>query len=367
MILHKLERLDAKIDRMSSEKTEERPSSSVGVTSISTESPASLFHDVTASKATPISFSAHLMIDWPAVRRSLPSGVDVPDGGYALRLEDTRPGLAIGLRRLGEDLLSSLSISTVRELSDAYFATFNLATPVLDRQLYFQRTLGGAIHGGFDYDADSCVVLMTMALGCFGKHAMLETSKTSPHYHVTPSTELNFHTNSDHGGLGDIPGLMFYNEARKRIGFLESQHNMQITQFYLLAATYCGQLTRPVDCWSMTMRAGIGCLKFWQSEPCEDEWTLDMYSRLFWITVTYDTVLTQELIGLPSSKVRDMEDQVPLPKFVRYSQALSAPTQQDDQDDSSHYHFLSQIAHRIFLTRVYTTSYFSSKSFDQSS
>jgi hypothetical protein len=361
MILNKLNRLDAKIDRMSSEKTE-RPASAVVVAASMAESPGLPPHDVTLSKATPISFSAHLMIDWPAVRRSLPSSVDVSDGGYALKLEDTRAGLPAGQRRLVEDLSSSLSISTIRELSDAYFATFNLATPVLDRQLYFQRTLGGAIHAGFDYDADSCVVLMTLALGCFGKHAMLEASKTSPDYYVSPTTEQNTYAEPDYGVAEDIPGLMFFNEARKRIGFLESQHNMQITQFYLLAATYYGQLMRPVDCWSMTMRAGIGCVKFWQSERCEDEFTLDMYSRLFWITVFYDAVLTQELIGLPSSKVRDMEDQVPLPKFVHYSQGVGVPVQHDDQDDSFyHYHFLSQIAHRIFLTRVYTTSYFSSE------
>lgn len=316
MILHKLERLDAKVDQLT--RHEERPPASLPA-----ESPVEA---VSVTKGSPISFSAHLMLDWPAIRDLIPPSLSVSRGDYALKLEDNRTGLPLMSHPTN---LSDLSISTVRDLSDAYFATFNLTMPVLDRQLYFQRTLGTAINGGFGYDADSCVVLTTMALGCFGSDAL--SGRQSE----------------------DVPGLIFFNEARKRMGFLECENSMEICQFYLLAASYYGQLVRPVDCWSMTMRASVCCLRFWDNPPDMDEWTLDMFSRMFWVTVMFQTVLTQELIGLPTSKIRDLEDRVPLPRFVPYRTALS-----EGEDESFfHYHFLSQIAHRIFLTRVYNSIY----------
>lgn len=324
MILHKLERIDAKIDHFGVPATSPQLSRQA-------ESPRE------SIASTPISFSAHRMIDWPAIRELLPASLTVPSGDYSLRLEEQRPPLPTGSH--AEGFLADLSISVIRELSDAYFATFNLIMPILDRNIYFQRTLGTAINGGFGYDADSCIVLMTMALGCWGAQAVSDTSPLS-----------NGH-NADHE-----KSLAFYNEARKRTGFLECDHSMEICQFYLLSAVYAGQLVRPVDCWSYLMRAGTCCLKFWSS-PGGDDWTLDMYSRLFWINVMLETVLTQEMTDLPTSKIREMEDQVPLPKFV---QPFSTNT--EDDDSFYHYHFLSQIAHRMFLTRVYNSSYYSSKS-----
>ena len=362
IILHKLERLDAKIDQIS------RQDSDSGSTYRSTTLPPSKDEspprDSAISKATPISFSAHLMLDWPAVRAMLPPAAGVPKGNYSLKLEDQRPSLPPTSGRYADSFLADLSVSRVRELSDAYFATFNLANPVLDRKLYFQRTLGAAINGGFGYDADSCVVLMTMALGCWGLQ-VLSKQQPSPHthYHSSPVSDRHYQTPSEQGYSSEPAGLAFYNEARKRIGFLDCKYDMEICQFYLLAAIYHGQLLRPADCWSMTTRAATCCLRFWENPPLDgDEWALDMFSRLFWITVMHQTVLTQELVGLPGSKIRDMEDQVPLPKFVQFKQP-SYPTAPDDEDESFyHYHFLSQIAHRIFLTRVYNSSYYCSKS-----
>ncbi|ETN39399.1 uncharacterized protein HMPREF1541_05622 [Cyphellophora europaea CBS 101466] len=350
MILNKLERLDAKIDQITVPSASQPPAPIPGREPDSSQQLAD-------PKVKPISFSAHLMIEWPAVRELLPQSVVVPNGNYALQLEEERPNLPISQQRsYPEGFLADLSVSTVRELSDAYFATFNLMTPVLDRKLYFHRTLGAAINGGFGYDADSCVVLMTMALGCWGSQTLSESHRTSPLYHPSPLSDRSHHTPSEQS-TRDLPGLAFYNEARKRIGFLECEHSMQICQFYLLAATYLGQLLRPVDCWSMTMRAGTCCLKFWETSNEGDEWTKDMFSRLFWITVMFETVFTQELTDLPASKIRDMEDRVPLPKFVQFKHSFTT-TDADDDESFYHYHFLSQIAHRIFLTRVYSSSYY---------
>jgi hypothetical protein len=91
-----------------------------------------------------------------------------------------------------------------------------------------------------------------------------------------------------------------------------------------------------------------------------------MQSRLFWITVMYEALLTQEL-DLPTSNILDYEDRVPLPRFVNFpgfsfASMLSRPGSQAESADLSfcHYHFLSQIAHRRILTRL-RNSMFSSR------
>jgi hypothetical protein len=335
MILHKLERIDAKVDRIDS-----RQEAAISPSAVQPQQEPPTPRRVPVQPMTTISFSAHLMIDWPAVRGLLPSSTAVPDGNYLLRAEEERAPLPMtSPRSYTEDFLAELSASKVRELSDAYFATFNLMTPVLDRGIFYRETIGSVINGQFDCDPTTCIVLLTMTLGCWGTQAMAEAEQQHTESAHRPDTAL---------------GLAFYNEARKRFGFLECNHSMEMCQVYLLTAIYYGQLLRPVDCWSMLAKASTCCLRFWSSPRDEDEWTFDMWSRLFWITVMIETVLTQELTGLPMSRIRDMEDDVPLPKFVHpFSQRLS------DEESFYHYHFLSQIAHRMFLTRVYSSSYYS--------
>lgn len=80
----------------------------------------------------------------------------------------------------------------------------------------------------------------------------------------------------------------------------------------------------------------------------------------------FETILTQEL-SLPVSKLRDFEDKVPLPRFIKFQHLssihrVSAEEQREEQTDSVyHFHFLSQIAHRIILSRVQRSVYYFSR------
>ncbi len=108
---------------------------------------------------------------------------------------------------------------------------------------------------------------------------------------------------------------------------------------------------------------------------------MDMQARLFWITALFEALLTQEL-DVPVSSLLSYEDRVPLPKFVEFTGILShraspshvgsagasfgilpmasstslpslaAAAAEAEQDAFCHYNFLSQIAHRIILTRM---------------
>jgi hypothetical protein len=91
-----------------------------------------------------------------------------------------------------------------------------------------------------------------------------------------------------------------------------------------------------------------------------DEWEGDMKSRVFWNTVMYETILAQEL-DLPSSGLGQLEDYVPIPKFISFNPvglpSNIAPVSGPD-DPFFQYHFLAQVAHRIILTRIRHSLYF---------
>jgi hypothetical protein len=92
-----------------------------------------------------------------------------------------------------------------------------------------------------------------------------------------------------------------------------------------------------------------------------DEWMLDMQSRLFWITSMFEAVLSQEL-NLPPSNSLHLEEHIALPKFISAQDIASFGSFRYPGDDPFfHYHFLSQLAHRLILTRARNSLFHFSK------
>ncbi|KAM5360136.1 hypothetical protein ACJZ2D_013951 [Fusarium nematophilum] len=312
----------------------------------------------------PISFSAHQTLFWPAIQSSIPESVKLlcqengPD--YSTRLESSRPNLQHPLLPSGgeSDCLSKLSIATLKELSDVYFSTFNLASPILDQKIYFQRTLGVAIDGNFGVCMESCIVLVVMALGVIGQNALREAGfSSSPDNSSSSSTPGNI---AGQGRDEDLAGLAFFNEARRRLGFLICDQGLQACQFYLLSGLFYAESLRPIDWWAMLNKASACCA----ISRDRDEWMLDMQSRLFWITSMFEAVLTQEL-NLPPSHSLELEDQIALPKFISVDDIPSFGSFRYPGDDPFfHYHFLSQLAHRLILTRARNSLFHSSQTHD---
>jgi hypothetical protein len=89
----------------------------------------------------------------------------------------------------------------------------------------------------------------------------------------------------------------------------------------------------------------------------------DMQSRLFWITIMSEAIMSDEL-SLPTSRLKELQEQVPFPRFVKFDDYSSVTIDDiDDEEDGdalfNHYYFLSQIAHRILLNRTKESLYFS--------
>ncbi|KAL1885240.1 hypothetical protein Plec18167_001897 [Paecilomyces lecythidis] len=293
-----------------------------------------------ATGRVPISFSQHGVVLWPGARTLLPERLlaahERLGKNYVIHVEMSRPPLPMYIDpfppHAGDRWLETIPFATIKGLSDAYFASFNPISPIMDKHFFFSFTIGRVMQNGFGYSMETCIVLTVMALGCLAVQAYQQGN-----YPLPGTQGTHFEPPEWIGAiLEEQPGLRFFNEARRRIGFLMCENDIQSCQFYLLSS----------------------------HEINFDEWEGDMKSRVFWNTLMYETILVQELHLAPSGLSR-LEDYVPIPKFINFSTTgyVSRMAASEQQDDSFfQYHFLAQVAHRIILTRIRHTLYFFSDS-----
>jgi hypothetical protein len=316
-----------------------------------------------------LSFSQHRVAIWPAVKQILcPEFVsacaELPQD-YVAEMENRRPPLPVHDAHLdmpySESWLMGLPQSVVKGLADAYFAVFHRSSPVLDKFYFYSTTLGMALENEFSCDIESCLVLNVLALGCLAVRAHEEGDFALPSRRSMPGRGF---VRPDWYGLilDDPPGLRFFNEGRKRIGFLMSQNDLQAGQFYMLSTLYYAQILRPMDSWMTVNRAALCCTSILSRSASIDfdEWEGDMFSRLFWNTLMYETVITQELDTLPHSGLLAYEPDMAIPKFTPCPRPKPCISELVTDEDESffNFHFLAQAAHRIILTRVKHSIYF---------
>jgi hypothetical protein len=187
-----------------------------------------------------ISFSQHGVILWPGARNILPeqllSAYELLGKNYVIELESTRPPLPMFTSPFplhsGEHWLEVLPLAMIKGLADAFFAVFNPFTPIMDKTFFFSFTLGAAIESGFGYTMESCLVLNVLALGCLGVLAYQEGNYPLPgtqSHRFEPPEWMNV-------VYEEQAGLRFFNEARRRIGFLMCNNDIQSCQFFLLSS-----------------------------------------------------------------------------------------------------------------------------------
>ncbi|KAH9873251.1 hypothetical protein J1614_005649, partial [Plenodomus biglobosus] len=316
-----------------------------------------------------LSFSQHRVSLWPAIKQILPvEFVSTRDGlaqDYIGEIENQRPPLPVHIDRpfgtAPDTWLMSLPQSVIKGLSDAYFAVFHRTTPVLDKYHFHSSTLGMAAENEFGYDIESCLALNVLALGSLAVRAYEEGDFALPSRNA-PSGRGFVHPEWYELINDDPPGLKFFNEARRRFGFLICQNDLVAGQFYMLSTLYYAQILRPLDSWATVNRAALCCTSILSRGETIDfnQWDGDMFSRLYWCTLMYETVITQELDLLPHSGLLEYESDMPLPKFTQCPRPkTSISVLLTDEDDSFfNFHFLAQAAHRIILTRVKQSLYY---------
>ncbi|KAH5299709.1 hypothetical protein HBI12_198020 [Parastagonospora nodorum] len=316
-----------------------------------------------------LSFSQHRVAIWPAVKNVLPVEFTAARAGlaedYIVEIESQRASVPMHIDRpygtMPESWLMSLPQSVVKGLADAYFGVFHRNTPILDKYFFYSSTLGRATATEFGYDIETCLVLIVLALGCLAVKAYEEGDFALPS-RILSSNPGFVRPDWYELTVDETPGLTFFNEARKRFGFIMCQNDLQAGQFHMLSTLYYAQILRPLDSWTTVNRAALCCMTtLSRSETIDfDEWEGDMFSRLFWNTLMYETVITQELDLLPHSGILEYESNVPLPKFTACPRPKTSIAEllTDEDDSFFNFHFLAQAAHRIILTRVKQSLYF---------
>ncbi|KAM0296381.1 hypothetical protein ACHAO9_000022 [Fusarium lateritium] len=187
---------------------------------------------------------------------------------------------------------SSIDWETMQRLSKGYFDVINILHPIMDRQWFNSNTLSSILSNGFQEGAISSLVLLVFALG----EVALTTSEV-------PISAYKQRPSGIKGGTIDRPpGLAYFNEARKRMGFA-------------LIDSKPSELHGP---------------------------RTDLVKRIFWHCSIMETCFDMEF-GLPLTGLEKFEETMGLPDF-------SGPITDEDYicNQSSHFHehFASQIVLR---------------------
>lgn len=97
--------------------------------------------------------------------------------------------------------------------STIYFSTFHLMHPVLDQEYFMKRTLSSAVSGKVPQESAECaLVFLTIALA---------------HMASTGGASLEMDNQP--------PGLHYFNEARRRMGFFMEESTIEAVQVFVLA------------------------------------------------------------------------------------------------------------------------------------
>ena len=132
-----------------------------------------------------------------------------------------------GQRRV---VFPELTYEIITNYVNHYFSTYNVLFPLVNYKDFSRDVLGLVVRHGFgEGDPESVIALLVVALGKLA----LEGIYGQPIELGEPGRRSGIR-----GGTTELPpGLEFFNEARKRTGFLTTQCDMENIQVHLLTAS----------------------------------------------------------------------------------------------------------------------------------
>ncbi|TAQ89561.1 hypothetical protein B7494_g2138 [Chlorociboria aeruginascens] len=313
--------------------------------------------------------AAHRMLTWPAIQQLLLQAVPSNTGdlnsleqegsAFIIRMQKGIPNLPLdeilqgrpfvgmqsqATREAGATRITFplLTRETMHRLATAYFDTFNLLYPFMDRQNFISDTLSQVDTEGFNGDTDSVIALLVFALG----ELALEG------YDGQPIEVVNGRSSGVRGGSSSKPpGLALFNEARRRMGFVLTECDLENVQIFSLAACVVSSFAnvRLGEEKMGSCNRQLGFITNHVLVTCNPiDWNSprgDLVKRAFWHCVLMETGLHLE-IDLPPTGIIDLEGRVGLPTFN------SPFCESDDRgNQTSHFeaHYASQLALRRLL------------------
>jgi hypothetical protein len=307
--------------------------------------------------------AVHKMLTWPAIQQLLSQSLlsnigdlkslEQEGSAFIVRMQRGTPNLPLdeGLeerpfvgmqtqatRDAGGARITfpALTRDIMGRLAAAYFDTFNFIYPFMDRQNFISDTLTRVHTEGFNGDTDSVIALLVFALG----ELAIEGSRGNP---------IEVHKGRPSGVRGGTslrpPGLALFNEARKRIGFVLTECDLENVQIFSLAALYYESCSRHVDFWRLIVSASLACQVLVTRNPVD--WNSprgDLIKRAYWHCAIMEMGLYVEL-DLPGTGIIGLEDRVGIPGF-------NSPFCEADHRGNQSSHFEAYYASQVALRRL---------------
>ncbi|KAH7417248.1 hypothetical protein BKA64DRAFT_294755 [Cadophora sp. MPI-SDFR-AT-0126] len=326
--------------------------------------------------------AAHKILAWPALQQLmlqvLPSNAGdlktlESDGtSFLVRMHDGQPKLPmdeplqdrpfVGMqtqatRNSGGPRITfpALTRDAMYRLTAAYFDTFNFLYPFMDRRTFESDTLAKVCSEGFDGDVDSVIALMIFCLGEVAIEGL--TGNPIGNFKGIPSGVRG-------GSTGRPPGLSLFNEARKCLGFVVTDFELENVQIFALFALYYQSCSRHVDFWRMTVNASQACYILVTCNVVDFNTPKgDLIRRTLYFLLNLETSLHLEL-DLPVTGIAELGDRVGMPSFnVPFCEADHIGNQATNFEA----HFASGLALRRLCASVNAQIYDSMSNSDTSS
>lgn len=226
---------------------------------------------------------------------------------------------------------------------EAFQNNVNFWYPTLTRQqLDDVRLMAKCFNAGVaeEYTVESCLALMTMALGCASQTVAGLVS-------VKGLSEEEVRRRSKQRDMGDV----YFEHALKRLHVVHMALGSTSTQCLFFAGIYSAFLRRPIQAWEFISAASAKCLLLLSYTPTnqttEDQ---ERVRRIFWSCYILESDYLAELSALPPSGISRIESSVPLP--------ASYPTHASSkQEEQSSLYLLACISMRRLLNRVHQLLY----------
>ncbi|KAK7519178.1 hypothetical protein IWZ03DRAFT_309418 [Phyllosticta citriasiana] len=232
-----------------------------------------------------------------------------------------------------------LSYEEMRTYATHYFDTFNLLYLILDRASFMNTLLPHVARRGFGEDEeDSIIALLVLSLG----KVAFEGTWSTP-----LENGMNFASGLKGGTKDRPPGLDFFNEARRRTGFVAYKSSVENIQILLLTAIYFESCGRHLEFWRAASAASASFQVLTKCTPID--WFTEhgsLVKRLYWTCNLIENWYHFDL-DLPRTGMVESEDEIPLP-----GELLGQATAEEQQ---AMMHFLAMIALRRLVTRVHRT------------
>jgi hypothetical protein len=245
-------------------------------------------------------------------------------------------------------LLQRLGAAAVERYVQSYFRTFNTLRPILDQAGFVRDTQPRALQleDSDGANIDRVLLLLVIALGQVAYEGI-----TGPP--IIPSAKRK---SGFRGGCAlSSPENEVFDEALQRWVTVPSVPSLERVQALLLQATYHETSARHWDFWKCAAAASDSCKSLIQHQ--DTDWATpegEMLKRVYWACVLDEGYYHHDL-DLPFTGIFALQDEVPLPSFIRETPSLDGAAAGNVDYSMSFFKFLATISLKRIDDQIHDT------------